>query len=498
MTYSGKITGTNTVIRFIWFTLLLLVSSLIFSCRKNNNGYAELVMSVPEHNAKTHLVPDVQNRLFDVVWDNGDQVKVYDQDGGSGVYTNLNVYNDGNHEVAHFGGEGVDISRTIAAFYPSSIGRSMYEFVLPYEQTYRSKNDGYVFDYPMWGKETDNDHIWFRNLTGLLILRLRGQSGTEVRRVYVIDPSDPHAIGMRGTYSVSCSGSTRTNNVTVNAVSPYYDIMLNCTSNPATLSETESSMFYFSVPEGSHTKLLIGIEYRLPATSEWHTIYQTIFAQTYGERTFDFERSKWTPLDVNITDLDPSLIYTLEDVEFNPSPVSDTVVNTGTKLTTAFHEYTFAIDLTPDDVSSLDNNGYLRKTIYSEMDNTQNSWNGILIRLAKQNNRGDVKIEVDIGNGTSVFSTVAITNGVRHQFVVTISEYSNTRGTATVYFKRNGTVASANARFNKTAWVTTSNPEPQIGGDQHISGRYFDGTIHSFRIYDRVWTAQEINSFITQ
>lgn len=479
---------------------ILFLCILFVGCEKErHNGYSELIMNVPKtHNTKTHLVPNVPNRLFDVVWDEGDQVKVFDEDGGEGVYTNLNVYDDNNNEVAHFGGEGVDITTTVTAFYPVSIASSKDRFTLPYEQTYRSKGDGYMFDYPMWAKETNNHHIWFRNLTGILILRVQGKSGVQIRKVYVKEPADPRGPALRGTYGVSCNGSTHTNEPSVFPVSPEYDVVLNCTSNPTTLVENESSLFYISVPPAVHSRLLIGLEYKMPNSSDWVTTYQMIFAQTYNEQHFKFERTKWTPIDVDFSELDGSLLYSLKNVNLNPNQTADTVINTSIPLTSQFGQYTFAIDITPDDISSLDNGGYIRKTIYSEMDNVASNWNGILIRLARQNNTGTVRMEVQIGNSTSIFTTQALNSGTRHQFVVTISNYSNTQGTVTVYFRRNNNVTSVNARFNKTKWVTTTNPVPEIGGDQHISGRYYDGYIHSFQIYNRVWTTQEINNFIKQ
>ena len=46
--------------------LFILTVLLIAGCGKNNRGYSELVMSVPETpNTKTHLVPDGVHRLFD-------------------------------------------------------------------------------------------------------------------------------------------------------------------------------------------------------------------------------------------------------------------------------------------------------------------------------------------------------------------------------------------------------------------------------------------------
>lgn len=477
--------------------LFILTVLLIAGCGKNNRGYSELVMSVPETpNTKTHLVPDGVHRLFDVIWDEGDQVKVYDQDGGDGIYTNLNIYEDNNNEVARFGGEGVDISSTVTAFYPVSIASSSNTFVLPYEQTYRGRNNGYMFDYPMWAQQTGGNHIWFRNLTGIVILRVRGHDGIIVRRVYLREPSDPHSVGLRGTYNVSCSGSTHTNEPVVTPVSALYDLTLDCSSNPIELEDGVSKLFYLSVPQGKHSRLLVGLEYQMPGHTEWNTTFEMIFAQTYNETQFIFERSKWTPIDVDVTGLDGSLIYDLKNIVLNPNQEGDTVVNTGIPLTTEFGEYTFAFDITPDDISSLDHNNYMRKTIYSEMDNLSSNWNGVLIRLAKQNN--SIRLEVQIGNSTTIYTTQAITSGTRHQFVVTISNYSNTQGTATIYFKRNNSVTTVNSRFTKTKWVTTTNPVPEIGGDQHISGRYFDGTIHSFSIYNRVWTTQEINNFIHQ
>ena len=132
------------------------------------------------------------------------------------------------------------------------------------------------------------------------------------------------------------------------------------------------------------------------------------------------------------------------------------------------------------------------------MDNVASNWKGIIIRLGKENNRGNTELEVNIGTSVSLFSTRAVVSGERHQFVVTIQNYNNNYGRVRIYFMRNGTVTNVTTTFRKTEWVSTANPMPEVGGDQHISGRYFDGTIHAFKIYDRVWTTQEINSFIQQ
>ena len=481
------------ILSFVFAALLL------FSCEKPRGEYSELAMVVPKtHNTKTHLEPDPINRLFDVVWDANDRVKVYDANGGEGIYTNKNVYEDDHHEVAHFGGEGIDLSATINAFYPVSIAKSANEFELPQEQIYKSRNDGYIVDYPMWAQETNNDHVWFRNLTGILILRIRGQQGTQIRKVYVKEPSDPAGPSLRGTFSVTASGSTHTNEPVVTQLSQGRDIVLNCSSNPTSLTANESSLFYLSVPQSSHGRLLIGVEYKLPTMTEWATTYQMIYASSYGEPRFIFERSKWTSIDVDFSGLDGSLIYSLLNINLNPNQYADTVINTDMPVTSAFHEYTFVIDITPDDITSADEHGYYRRAIYSEMDNVTVDWKGIIIRLGKENNRGNTKLEINIGTSVSLFSTRAVVSGVRHQFVITIQDYNNNYGRVRIYFMRNGTVAHTTATFRKTEWISGANPIPEVGGDQHISGRYFDGEIHSFRIYDRVWTTQEINNFIHQ
>ena len=228
---------------------LIIILPIIFliGCTKPYHGYSELVFRVPKNiPTKTHLVPDAPNRLFDVVWDNGDQVKVYDENDGEGIYTNTGEYEDDNHEVAHFGGDGVDVSGTITAFYPVSIANGSNRFVLPYEQILRTRNDGYMYNYPMWAQESGGNHVWFRNLTGILILRVRGHAGAQIRRIYIKEPADPHGVGLRGTYDVLCNGSTHTNEPSVVPVSPLYDITLDCSSHPVTLSSDESSLFYFS------------------------------------------------------------------------------------------------------------------------------------------------------------------------------------------------------------------------------------------------------------
>lgn len=472
---------------------------MLVSCEKSRNGYSELVFNTPEsENTKTHLVPDAPNRLFDVIWDDGDQAKLYDAEGGEGVYTNLNVYDDANNEVAHFGGEGVDITSTVNAFYPPSIALSPNTFTLPSEQMYRPKGDGYMINYPMWAQETNKNHIWFRNLTGILVLRIKGIDGTLIRRVTVKDPSDPHGMSLRGTYSVTASGSTHTTEPVVTPISREYGISLNCEANPTILSSTEPSLFYLSVPGSTHSRLLVGLEYMLPGSSVWYTTYQLVYAQSYNAPHFKFERSKWSLIDLDFSLLDGSLLYEMREVNLNPDQLSDTVADTEIPITTTFHEYTFAIDITPDDITSTDENGYYRKTIYSEMDLVQSSWKGIIIRLGKQNNRGNTYIEVAIGSSTTLFSTTEIESGVRHQVVVTIQNYNNNYGRVTIYFMKNGSVTSVSTTFRKNSWISSENPKTQVGGDQHISGRYYDGEMHVFKIYSRVWSQQEINDFITE
>lgn len=484
--------------------LFLFLGILFCSCEKQQT-FNRIACNVPVNgtNTKTHLEPDPINRLFDVIWDANDQVMVYDINGGRGIYTNLNEYEDDNNEVAYFGGEGVSMSSTVRAFYPISIAKSSNTFTLPYEQMYRpiyTRSDGtkygYMNDYPMWGQETGNNHIWFRNLTGIMLLRIRGKQGVVIRRIYVKDPSDPHGNGLRGDYSVSASGSTHVNEPDVTCVNPLYDITLNCNSNPQTLVNNQSTLFYLSVPEGVHRWLLVGLEYKMPGESVWNTTYQSIYAQTYNEVYFDFERSKWSNVDVDFSGLDGSLLYSVNNITLKPRFSNDTVINTGIPLINDFVDYTFTIDITPEDIATLDNVNYIRKTIYSEMDVASSSWKGIIIRLGRQNNIGNIKLEVAIGSSVSVWSGITLTRGNRYKFVVTLHPTSTTRGTATLYYKNGTRVQNQSATYQKTNWASPNKPEPHIGGDQHINGRYFDGTIHTFKIYNRLFNTTEINNFL--
>lgn len=460
---------------------------LFVSCNDKYNNDLTNFTAEPEHKStKTHLEPNSTDRIFEVIWDSDDDIMVYGDDESNGIYTNTEVYDDNNNQVAHFSGSGVT-GTNYYSFYPASIASSQSTFILPETQTYRARTNGYVYNYPMYAQESGSTHLYFKNLCSLCILRIKGTTGTVINKVTVVDPSDPVGEPIAGEFSVTCSGSTQNNNPTVTAINPTGKTILDCTSSPVTLTN-DISLFYVYLPPSEHKWLLIGVEYIMPGETEVNTTYQTIYAESYSEDKFKFKRSQWTPIDIDFSGLDGSLMYSVNNVTLTGN---DTVINTNVPITRTYDNYTILIDFTPTDLSRgdiEDGTNAIRKTLYSEMDKN-NPWRGMLVRITHSGTT--IKIELAISN-SRVESDLTISANTRYKIAIVMNADA---GKAYLYYMQYRRLRNKSMSIGSNKWVSTTNPAPQIGGDQHKSTRYFIGTIHEFKIYNEVFSTNQLQTW---
>lgn len=483
--------------KIIFIVFLVL---LFGSCEKNNSEFHRFLATSETHtnDTKTHLEPNIAQEKFDVIWDANDQIIVYGGENTYGIFTNENVYDDSRNQVAHFSGSVVS-SGTFYSFYPASIGDDQQSFTLPSIQRYRLKSDGYVYDYPMYAQENSNsNHLYFKNLCSLCIVRIHTKANTQVRSVTIREPNDPYNIlnAIAGSYSVHCDGSTQNHNPSVMIQSnPSFDVKLDCSSNIQTLTDGKM-LFYFSIPEGSHNWLIIGLEYKDQNSSDWNTTWKTIYASKYSAENFIFERSKWCAIDVDFSEVRDNEIHTTNDITFDPS-TSDTVINTGVRLTETYDSYTFLVDVTPDDVTE----PYTyQRAIFSEMD-YDSPWHGPLIRidgyassLYTNTNSGSVACYQFNVSNKRVKGPEAVA-GQRQKFVCVVNTSTNKIYLYWLY--NNSTLRSTSVTISSSLWLTNSDPNSQIGGDQHKPTRYFSGIVHTFSINKGVWSTSEIRNWLS-
>lgn len=482
--------------------LILSIFTLFVGCQKEHVGETiEFTGQTPitKSDSKTTLVPNESGRYFDVKWMPDDQIKVYGSDGMQ-IYTNNGVYDDDNNQVAHFTCTGTGVSGPdFVSFYPAGISQDEKTFNYSQEQSYVIQdhiNGGYVTGYPMYAKQSDQTHLYYKNLASIIVLRVKGPSTATIKNVYISEPNDPAGNPLCGKYNVMCSGPTENNDPVLTPIAPGYKITL----GPCNAQLNVMRKFYIYTAPATHKWLMVGLNYTMNGST--YTTWQSIYAQSYTQSgRFKFERSKWSMLDVDFANLDGSLVYSVNDISLTPSGTNDTIIATGVPIcNTNPKDYTLCFDFTPASFTPVDGNGYIRKTLYSEQDNISSNWKGVVVRLANNDgNANQVKFEVGVGSTSNMIlqAPINLSANTRYRYVVV---FNASTGKCIIYYKNaRNTIASvtySNRVTYTSYWRTTTNPNPQIGGDQHITNRYFQGTIHKFAIYQAAWTQQQATNWI--
>ena len=213
---------------------------LAASCSKENAVVKEFTATMEqctEQDGKTTLY---DNTLY---WQQGDQIKVYGNGGGYGIYTANNVGGATTFALT----SGNPGSSSYTAIYPASAGNDDGTIELPAVQM---SNDGSLTGFPMYAI-SDNTDLNFMHLCGVLRLRLQ-KSGVSVSAIEIT--SD---VELTGRHSVTVSeGVPSLTYVSYGEGDPHKSAMLVC-STPQSINSQKD--FYIYLPEHNYTSLCIRI-----------------------------------------------------------------------------------------------------------------------------------------------------------------------------------------------------------------------------------------------
>ena len=195
--------------------------------------------------SRTSFVADGDE--YDVVWSSGDQISVngtvltlQDSDNPDG-------YGPG-YSKGMFTGKAPSMNGTspyYKAIYPASLRDRYGNFNLPAEQEYLA---GGVKEFPMYA-EADKASLAFRNLCGIVCLKLKGDKSISSVSLFDKDPSTPKAMSGRFTVvSDAAVISTGTNGTA-----------LIC-STPVALNTETFTPFFITVPAQTYGQLQIIVE----------------------------------------------------------------------------------------------------------------------------------------------------------------------------------------------------------------------------------------------
>ncbi len=531
---------------------LFAAAVVLTACKKDEVGTpvnSFNAFSEASGSAKTHLEPDVTNHAFRVMWDQGDEIKIYGAAGSSATYSTQQ--ND--VEAATFttaAGTGVSEGSSYTAFYPATIATSSSTVTLPAQQPYQAVQQdaggyyGYVTGFPM-AAQSSNADLYFKNLCGLCVLRLKGPSGATVSSITLSEPTYPYTTSsaLSGGYSVSWSDaglpSLAAQSISNPSTGGQESVQL---SGCNVTLDGNYGLFYFYLPQGEHQWLNVKVDYTLSGTAK--TFSRTILASSYDSvTTFGFTRSRWTALDVDLSsDMANTsgsesygLVYAADSLTFSGD--GDPILNTNHRITDKQGCYTILIDADPTVFDATDLTGSRFYTLYNDMDGTT-PWDGIVIRYAKVDAHEALTINAEgpqYGNSTTAANAnkLSLWAGVsrsdfdaeayvRNRIAVIIGT-SDTAGVtdgssaSTVYYH-----LFANS-LNNNAWTTPAHVSAQmswdkwktndatgyvravVGGDQSdVDGTAtsttkinFQGTIYKIRIYNRVITEAERSNWFT-
>ena len=533
---------------------VLFFAVLAFAACQNSEAVDPIdsfsAFSEASTSAKTHLEPDVANCAFRVLWDENDWIRVYDAYGASAIY----IAQQGDVEAATFtgfAGTGVASGSTYTAFYPATMDASYNSgssrVTLPVQQTYQAVQQdsdggyyGYVTGFPMAAQSTSTN-LYFKNLCGLCVLRLKGPSGAVVSSITLSEPTYPYttATALSGSFNVGWSSGLPTLRKSATTAGQDSVRLSGCN---ITLDDNYH-LFYFYLPEGDHKWLNVKVYYSYNGTAK--SVCRTILATSYGANNISFDRSRWTALDVDLstemnnTEIPISqmfsgspnegqgLIYAANNLDFAPELLiydSDIpnvpILNTNQRITNVAQSYTILIDATPIVLDNSEVGNIPRYyTLYSDMDATSPN-NGITIRYRKAhgeplaiNVEGPHASEADklvLPNGGSD-NGFTVAAGTRNRIVLIVGEssyqlYANSSSDGSNWSERQ----SVSGSITQDNWLTNDGSgyvRAVVGGDQSdVDGadtevnqlkHNFQGTIHSIRIYNRVIFIRELSNWLS-
>lgn len=212
--------------------LCALVAIAATACKKEAQTTSTLkaTLTQPTSNAKTGI-----NNNLNLVWNEGDQIKVFDNNGEEYIFTT----NDNGTTTATFTGTELDASASYVAFYPAenaSIDGNIIKLGINANQTY-APNSFAAGTYPMVAKsEAGNLAFTFTSDCGLLAIPVKGSGSIG-------------SIELTGKADEDLAGQLQ---YTIGGDFNYYDgsskkVTLNCGGVGL---GTDPKVFYFVLPSG--------------------------------------------------------------------------------------------------------------------------------------------------------------------------------------------------------------------------------------------------------
>ena len=293
--------------------LCALVALAATSCKKEaqTTSSFKATLTQPTSDAKTGI-----NNNLQLVWNEGDQIKVFDNNGEEYIFTT----SDNGTTTATFTGTELDASASYVAFYPAenaSIDGNIIKLGINANQTY-APNSFAAGTYPMVAKsEAGNLAFTFTSDCGLLAIPVKGSGSIG-------------SIELTGKADEDLAGQLQ---YTIGGDFNYYDssskkVTLNCGGVGL---GTDPKVFYFVLPSGvlhsgftAVLKDIMGNELGTLSTDNINTIEdQTVRmmpAVTVGQTgiTFNVE----TP---QASTINPSLCTLTGSVTYDPGVVLDEV-----------------------------------------------------------------------------------------------------------------------------------------------------------------------------
>lgn len=226
-----------------WAALAACVLAMI-SCQEN----LQPEVNVPEKGsvsfkatAENPATKTTLNDIYEVLWQNGDKIKVKD---GSG---NVSQYETANSASATAEFNFVEGSGTAAAggpyeaWYPATLfdGTS---HALPAVQQYVANN---ISEAPMYATSSDHN-LAFKNLCGIIRLKITTDANRSVSKIILSDTSK----GLSGAFTIDSNGGV--------VVSGTDGVTLDCGTSGAAIGTTATN-FYIAVPASSYEHLKITV-----------------------------------------------------------------------------------------------------------------------------------------------------------------------------------------------------------------------------------------------
>ena len=226
-----------------WAALAACVLAMV-SCQEN----LQPEVNVPEKGAvsfkataENPATKTTLNDTYQVLWQNGDKIKVKD---GSG---NVSQYETANSASATAEFNYVEGSGTAAAggpyeaWYPATLFDGTSQ-ALPAVQQYVANN---ISEAPMYATSSDHN-LAFKNLCGIIRLKITTDANRSVSKIILSDTSK----GLSGAFTVGSDGAA--------VVSGTDGVTLDCGTSGAAIGTTATN-FLIAVPAGSYEHLKITV-----------------------------------------------------------------------------------------------------------------------------------------------------------------------------------------------------------------------------------------------